>query len=191
MGKELTRQEAWELLKEYTKTDALRKHALTVEGVMRHFAKIDGEDIEKWGIVGLLHDLDYEKYPDEHCKKVMEIMKAKNIDEEYIHAVCSHGYGICSDIEPITKMEKTLYTVDELTGLITAACLVRPSKSVLDIEVKSVKKKYRQLSFAEGVNRAVIENGCELLGVDMDYVIQETIQGMRENALEIGLKGNL
>ncbi|MGW8113974.1 HD domain-containing protein [Caproicibacterium sp. NSD3] len=191
MGKELTRQEAWELLKEYTKTAALRKHALTVEAVMRHFAKINDEDVEKWGIVGLLHDLDYEKYPEEHCKKAAEILKAEDIDEEYIHAICSHGYGICSDVEPQNQMEKTLYTIDELTGLITAACLVRPSKSVLDLEVKSVKKKFKQLSFAEGVNRTVIEKGCMLLGANLDYIIQETILGMREIAQEIGLKGNL
>jgi uncharacterized domain HDIG len=192
MRKELTRQEAWELLKEYTKTEALRKHALTVEAVMRHFAKINGdEDVEMWGIVGLLHDLDYERYPEEHCKKAAEILRAKGIDEEYIHAVCSHGYGLCSDVEPKNEMEKTLYTIEELTGLITAACLVRPSKSVLDIEVKSVKKKFKDSNFAAGVNREVIEKGCELLENDLDYIMQETILGMREKAQELGLKGNL
>lgn len=191
MGKEFTREEAWELLTKYTGTPALLKHALTVESVMRHFSGLYGGDAEKWGIVGLLHDLDYEKYPDEHCKKEAEIMRAENIDEEYIHAVCSHGYGICSDVEPSNDMEKVLYTVDELTGLITAACIVRPSKSVLDISVKSVKKKFKQPSFAGGVNREVIKKGCELLGKDLDTVIRETILGMRENAEKIGLKGNL
>lgn len=191
MGKELTREEAWKLLTKYTETPALQKHALTVESVMRHFAGLYGEDAEKWGIVGLLHDLDYEKYPQEHCKKEAEIMRAENIDEEYIHAVCSHGFGICSDVEPANDMEKVLYTVDELTGLITAACLVRPSKSVLDINVKSVKKKFKQPSFAGGVNRDVINKGCGLLGKDLDTVIKETILGMRENAEKIGLKGNL
>ena len=191
MGKKLTREEAWKLLTKYTKSPALLTHAQTVESVMRHFAVLYGEDADKWGIVGLLHDLDYEKYPEEHCKKAAEIMKAENIDDEYIHAVCSHGYGICSDIEPANKMEKVLYTVDELSGLITAACLVRPSKSVLDINVKSVKKKFKQPSFAAGVNRDVIKKGCELLESDLDTVIKETILGMRENAEKIGLKGNL
>jgi len=191
MVMQLTREQAWELLNEYNKSDALIKHALTVEGVMRHFAKLFNEDEEKWGIIGLLHDLDYEMYPEEHCKKTEEIMKERGIDEEYIHAVCSHGWGICSDIEPELKMEKVLYTIDELSGLITAACLMRPSKSVLDIEVKSVKKKYKTRSFAAGVNREVIEKGCEMLSMTLDDVIGETIKGMQECAEEIGLKGEL
>ena len=191
MGKNLSREEAWQLLTEYTKTGALQKHALTVEAVMRHFAALNGEDAEKWGIAGLLHDLDYEQYPDEHCVKVVEIMREKGVDEEYIHAACSHGYGICSDAEPINKMEKTLYTLDELTGLIHAVCLMRPSKSVLDLEVKSVKKKFKDSSFAAGVDRQIILNGCEMLGTDIEPIIQETILGMRERAEEIGLKGNL
>lgn len=191
MGKKLTRDEAWRLLTEYTKTNSLQKHALTVEAVMRHFAVLEGEDAEKWGIVGLLHDLDYEKYPEEHCAKEAEIMREEGIDEEYIHAVCSHGYGICSDIKPENKMEKILYTVDELTGLINAACLVRPSKSVLDLQLKSVKKKFKESSFAMGVNREVILKGCEMLGSNLDDIINETILGMREKAAEIGLKGNL
>lgn len=191
MGKELTRDEAWLLLTEYTETSSLRKHALTVEAVMRHFASIQGEDVEKWGIVGLLHDLDYEKYPDEHCKKEAEIMRERGIDEEYIHAVCSHGFGICSDCEPCNNMEKTLYAIDELTGLINALCLMRPSKSVLDLELKSVKKKFKDSSFAAGVNRQTILKGCEMLGSNLDDIIKETILGMREKAQEIGLKGNL
>lgn len=187
----LTREEAWELLNEYNKSDALIKHGLTVEGVMRHFAKLNGEDVEKWGIVGLIHDLDYEMYPDEHCSKSAEIMNEKGIDEDYIHAVCSHGWGLCSDVEPAEYMEKVLYTIDELTGLITAACLMRPSKSVLDIEVKSVKKKYKTHSFAAGVNREVIEKGCEMINMSLDDVIKETILGMRECAEAIGLKGDV
>ena len=154
-----TREEAWKLLNEYNKSDALLKHGLAVEGVMRHFAEINGEDPEKWGVIGLLHDLDYEMYPEKHCVKTAEIMRENDIDEDYIHAVCSHGWGLCCDVEPVEKMEKVLYTIDELTGLINAACLMRPSKSVLDIEVKSVKKKFKSSGFAAGVNREVIQKG--------------------------------
>ena len=154
-----TREEAWKLLNEYNKSDALLKHGLAVEGVMRHFAEINGEDTEKWGVIGLLHDLDYEMYPEKHCVKTAEIMRENDIDEDYIHAVCSHGWGLCCDVEPVEKMEKVLYTIDELTGLINAACLMRPSKSVLDIEVKSVKKKFKSSGFAAGVNREVIQKG--------------------------------
>ena len=191
MGKMLTRQEAWELLTRYTKTPSLQKHALAVEAVMKHFAKLNNEDVEKWGVVGLLHDLDYEQFPEEHCHKVVEIMQEEGIDDFYIHAVCSHGYGICSDVKPKHIMEKVLFTTDELTGLINALCLMRPSKSVLDLEVKSVKKKFKDKYFAAGVNRDVIRSGCEMLGMDLDTVIRETIEGMKENAEEIGLKGNL
>ena len=187
----VTREEAWDLLTEYTKTLALQKHALAVEAVMRHFAKMKGEDEEVWGTVGLLHDLDYEKYPEEHCHKVAEIMREHGMDEYYIHAVCSHGYGICSNAEPENEMEKVLYTVDELTGLINALCLMRPSKSVLDLEVKSVKKKFKDKSFAAGVSRDTIRNGCGMLGLELDEVIRETIEGMRVHAEVIGLKGNL
>lgn len=191
MGNKLTREEAWEIFTEYNETSSLRKHGLTVEAAMKHFAALAGEDEEKWGVVGLLHDLDYEKFPEEHCKKSAEIMRERNIDEEYIHAVCSHGYGICSDDEPENKMEKTLYAIDELTGLITAACLMRPSKSVLDVELKSIKKKFKDSSFAAGVNRETILKGCEMLGANLDDIINETILGMRKSAQEIGLKGNL
>lgn len=191
MENNLSREEAWELLSEYTKTPSLRKHALAVEAVMRHFAKLEGENEEIWGNAGLLHDLDYEKFPDEHCQKAAEIMKEKGISDFYIRAVCSHGYGICSDVKPENKMEKVLYTVDELTGLINAACLMRPSKSVLDLEVKSVKKKFKDSSFAAGVNRQTILTGCEMLEMTLDTVIKETIEGMKEKAQELGLKGNL
>lgn len=191
MGRILTRQQAWELLTEYTKTPALQKHALAVEAVMKHFATLHNEDIEKWGIVGLLHDLDYEQYPKQHCHKVIEIMQEQNIDDFYIHAVCSHGYGICSEVKPEHIMEKVLYTTDELTGLINALCLMRPSKSVLDLEVKSVKKKFKDKSFASGVNRQIVKDGCEMLGMSLDEVIKETIEGMKTEAEAIGLKGNL
>ena len=186
-----TREQAWALLNEYNQNDSLLKHGLAVEGVMRHFARLYGEDEEKWGVIGLLHDLDYEKFPEMHCTKSAEIMRQKDIDEAYIHGVVCHGYGICSDVEPVEKMEKVLFTIDELTGLITAACLMRPSKSVLDIELKSVKKKFKTPSFAAGVNRSVIEQGCEMLGMSLDEVIVQTIEGMRQCAEAIGLKGSL
>lgn len=185
------RNAAFELLKKYNKNDSLIKHALTVEAVMRHFAEIFGEDREKWGIIGLVHDIDYEMYPDQHCKKAKEILEENKWPAEYIHAVVSHGWGICSDVEPVEKMEKVLYTIDELTGLIAATALMRPSKSILDTELKSVKKKWKEKRFAQGVNREVIERGAVLLGIDLDYIIEETINGMRKAAEEIGLKGNL
>lgn len=187
----INREEAYALLKEYNKSESLITHALAVEAVMRHFAELFGEDQEKWGIIGLLHDLDYEMYPNEHCKKVREILEERGWPEEYIHAIESHGWKLCTDVEPVHKMEKVLYTIDELTGLITATALMRPSKSILDLEVKSVKKKWKQKSFAAGVNRDVIAEGAELLGMDLDKVIEETIIGMRNVADEIGLKGNL
>ena len=186
-----TREEAWKLLNEYNKSDALLKHGLAVEGVMRHFAEINGEDPEKWGVIGLLHDLDYEMYPEKHCVKTAEIMRENDIDEDYIHAVCSHGWGLCCDVEPVEKMEKVLYTIDELTGLINAACLMRPSKSVLDIEVKSVKKKFKSSGFAAGVNREVIQKGSDMIGLSLDDVIKETIEGMKSCADAIGLRGNI
>lgn len=191
MEKKLSREDAWELLTEYTKTPALQKHALAVEAAMCRFARMYGEDEEVWGAAGLLHDLDYEKYPEEHCQKAEEIMRARGIDEVYIRAVNCHGYGICTDVKPESSMEKVLYTVDELTGLINALCLMRPSRSVLDLEVKSVKKKFKDKSFAAGVNRDTIRSGCEMLHMDLDAVIQETIEGMKEKAEELGLKGEL
>ena len=157
---------------------------------MRHFAALAGEDSELWGVVGLLHDLDYEQYPDEHCKKVQEILREKDVDPAIIRAVASHGFGICSDIEPESRMEKTLYAIDELTGLITAAAIMRPSKSVMDLELKSVKKKYKTPSFAAGVNRAVIEQGAQRLGTTVDELITQCILGMRECAPAIGLAGD-
>lgn len=183
-----TREQAWEWLCEYNESESLRKHALTVEGVMRHFAALAGEDPEEWGLVGLLHDLDYEKYPDQHCRKVQEILREKDVDEAIIRAVASHGYGLCCDIEPVTRLEKTLFTIDELSGLITAAALMRPSRSVMDLEVKSVKKKFKDKRFAAGVDRDVIIQGAQRLGMEMDAVIAGTIQGMREVAEAIGLE---
>jgi predicted hydrolase (HD superfamily) len=186
-----TREKAYELLQEFNKSESLIKHGLTVEAVMRHYAGLFSEDEEKWGIVGLIHDLDYEMYPEEHCVKAREILEERNWPEDYIHAVLSHGWKLCCDVEPVEKMEKVLYTIDELTGLIAANALMRPSKSILDMEVKSVKKKWKQKSFAAGVNREVIEEGAAMLGLELDEVIAETIKGMQKVAEEIGLKGNI
>ncbi|HYE83595.1 MAG TPA: HDIG domain-containing protein [Clostridia bacterium] len=192
MGKVIpNRAEALELLKEFNKNDSLIKHALTVEAVMRHFAGLFGEDEGKWGVIGLLHDIDYEMYPEQHCIKAREILAGREWPEEYIHAVQSHGWKLCCDVAPVEKMEKVLYAIDELTGLIAATAVMRPSKSILDMEVKSVKKKWKQKGFAAGVNREVIEEGAELLGMELDKVIEETIKGMQAAAEEIGLKGNL
>ncbi len=191
MSKTLTRDEALALLKEYNESDALVKHGLAVEGVMRHFARKYGEDEEKWGIVGLLHDLDYEKYPDQHCVKVQEIMQEHDIDPEIIRAVASHGYGICVDIEPQSQMEKVLYTIDELTGLVNATAIMRPSKSVLDLETKSVKKKFKSKGFAAGVDREIIKKGCERMEMDLGDVIEEVILGMREVCDAIDLRGEV
>lgn len=187
-----TREEAFELLKEFNKEESHIKHALAVEAVMIHFAELLGEeDVEKWGIIGLVHDLDFELYPEEHCKKTEEILIERNWPKDYIRAIVSHGWGICTDVEPVETMEKVLYTIDELTGLISATALVRPSKSVLDMTPKSVKKKWKQSSFAAGVDRSVIEKGAEMLGMDLNKVIEETIKGMQKVAEDIGLKGSL
>ncbi|MGI5851948.1 MAG: HDIG domain-containing metalloprotein [Caldicoprobacterales bacterium] len=186
-----TRETAMELLREYNQNDSLIKHALAVEAVMVHFAELFGEDKEKWGIIGLIHDLDYEKYPDEHCTKTREILTERGWPEDYIRAVVSHGWGICSDVEPEEKMEKVLYTIDELTGLIAATALMRPSKSILDLTTKSVRKKWKQKSFAAGVDRGIIEKGVQMLGMELGEVMAETIKGMQKVADEIGLKGNI
>lgn len=186
-----TREDAYKLLTKYTETDHLIKHALAVEATMAHFAEIYGEDVEKWRVIGLIHDLDFDKWPDQHCDMTKKILEEENWPEDYIRAVMSHGYGIRTDVEPIENVEKVIYTIDELTGLVSATALMRPSKSILDLEAKSVKKKWKQKSFAAGVNREVIEKGVEMLGMDLNDVITETIKGMRNVAEEIGLKGDL
>jgi putative nucleotidyltransferase with HDIG domain len=186
-----TRDEAFALLKEFNQNESLVKHALAVEGVMRYMARKRGEDEEKWGIIGLVHDLDYERYPKEHCRKTQEILTERGWPQEMIRAVVSHGFGLCTDVEPRLEMEKILYAVDELTGLVTAAALVRPSKSVLDLEPSSVAKKWKDKSFAAGANREVIQNGAGMLGVDLRDLFADVIAGMREVAEAIGLKGNL
>jgi len=184
-----TREEAYALLTKYNKTESLLKHALAVEGVMRYSAQKRGEDEEKWGIIGLIHDLDYEQFPEEHCRKSEEILKENGWPDDYIRAVVSHGWGICSDIEPQTELEKVLYAIDELTGLVVTTALVRPSKSVLDLKTKSVKKKWKDKRFAAGVDRSIIEKGAQMLGMELADLMTDTIMGMREVADEIGLKG--
>jgi len=185
-----SREEAFSLLKEYNKSERLLKHALAVEAVMRYCARKRGEDEEKWGVIGLVHDLDYEQFPEQHCQKSEEILTSHNWPAEYIRAVVSHGWGICTDVEPQSELEKVLYTVDELVGLVVATALVRPSRSVMDMKAKSVKKKWKDKSFAAGVNRAVIQKGAEMLGAELGEIIGDVIMGMREVADEIGLKGN-
>ncbi len=188
--REPSREEAFSLLKEYNKNEGLIKHALAVEGVMRYCARKRGEDEEKWGVIGLVHDLDYEQFPEQHCRKTEEILRSHNWPDDYIHAIVSHGWGLCTDIEPRSEMEKILYAIDELTGLVVATALVRPSKSVMDMKVKSVKKKWKDKSFAAGVNRDVIEKGAEMLGAELGELIEDVIMGMRDVADEIDLKGN-
>jgi putative nucleotidyltransferase with HDIG domain len=184
-----TREIALELFRRYNKSESLLKHALCVEGVMRYMAKKTGEDEEKWGITGLIHDLDYEMYPDQHCSMTEKILRENRWPEEYIRAVVSHGWDLVSDIKPVSLLEKTLYAIDELTGLVYTSALVRPSKSVMDMEAKSVKKKWHDKKFAAGVDRSVIEKGASMLGVSLDELITDCIMGMREVAEDIGLKG--
>ena len=182
-----TYEEALALFKEFNQSESLLKHAYSVEGVMRYIARKTGEDEEKWGIIGLMHDLDYERYPEQHCSKSQEILEERGWPEEYVRAVVSHGWGICSDVEPKTNLEKTLYTIDELTGLVTAVAIIRPSKSVADLEVKSVMKKWKDRALAAGVNRSVIEQGVAMLGVELRELITDVIMGMRQVADKIGL----
>jgi len=182
-----TYDEALSLLKEFNQSDSLLKHAYAVEGAMRYIARKTGQDEEKWGIVGLVHDLDYERFPDQHCEKTKEILEDRGWPPDYVRAVVSHGWGIRSDVMPETDMEKTLYAVDELTGLVTAVALIRPSKSVADLEAKSVMKKWKDRSFAAGVDRSVIEKGVGMLAVELKDLITDTIMGMREMADRIGL----
>ncbi len=184
-----TREEAWSLLTSYTKSESLLNHAKAVEAVMRHFAEKLGEDPDKWGVIGLVHDLDWEAYPEEHCSKTTEILGEAKWPEEYIRAIRSHAWGMFTEDKPEEQMEKVLYTIDEPTGLVPATALVRPSKSVLDMTPKSVKKKWKEKSFAAGANREVIESGARMLGMELSDVIHETIEGMKKVAPEIGLAG--
>lgn len=186
----MERKEALELLKKYNKEEFHIRHALTVEGVMKYFAKELGYDENFWGIVGLLHDVDFEKYPEEHCKKAPELLKEINANEEMIHAICSHGYGSCSEIEPIHEMEKVLFAIDELTGLIWAATKMRPSKSSKDMEVSSLKKKFKDKKFAAGCSRDIISKGAEKLEWTLEELFEKTILAMRtcEDEIEENMK---
>ena len=177
----INRQEALELLKKYNKEPFHIQHGLTVEGVMRWYAQNlgYGDEADYWATVGLLHDIDFELYPDEHCKKAPELLKEAGLSDDFINSVCSHGHGLCSDIEPKHEMEKVLFAVDELTGLIGAAAIMRPSKSVMDMETKSLKKKFKDKRFAAGCSRDVIEQGAERLGVELDKLFADTIEAMR------------
>jgi predicted hydrolase (HD superfamily) len=186
-----TREAALELFKKYNKSESLYKHALSVEGVMRYMAGKSGEDEEKWGIIGLIHDLDYEMYPEQHCTMTKKILEENGWPADYVRAVLSHGWGLVTDVEPVTLLEKTIFAVDELTGLVVTSALVRPSRSVLDMEARSVRKKWNDKRFAAGVDRSVIEKGAAMLGVNLDDLITDCIMGMREVAEEIGLKGIL
>lgn len=183
-----SRQDAYNLVKENIKDESLINHSLMVEASMAHFAEKFGEDVEKWRTIGLVHDLDFEKYPQEHCKKTKEILEKENWPEDYIRGVLSHGWNICTDVEPVHIMEKIIYTVDELTGLIYATALMRPSRSLDDLSVKSVKKKWKQKSFAQGVNRETIKAGLEMLSMELNEVIEETIEAMKSVAEDIGLE---
>ncbi len=190
MVKKPTREEALRLLHQYIENESLRKHAYAVEGVMRYIARLRGEDEEKWGIIGLIHDIDYERFPDKHCKKTEEILKENGWPLEYIRAAVSHGWGICSDVKPESDLEKFLYAIDELTGLVVTTALVRPTKSVFDVEVKSVKNKWKDKRFAAGVDRSIIEKGAKMLNIELEELINYTIKGMQEVAESIGLSGS-
>lgn len=191
MDAKINRQQAWELLKQFNKEPFHLQHALTVEGVMKWFANDQGfkEQEDFWGIVGLLHDIDFELYPDQHCIKAPELLRSGGVSEEVIHAVCSHGYGITQESEkPEHLMEKILFAADELTGLIWAATLIRPSKSVMDMELKSLKKKYKTPAFAAGCSREIIEKGAGLLGWELDQLIEKTILAMRSCEADVNAK---
>ena len=191
MSKIPTRDEALGLLKKYNDSDSLVRHGMAVEAVMKHFAEKMGEDPEKWGIIGLVHDLDYEKYPEQHCTMTRQILEEHEWPEDYIRAIMSHAWGMCTDDKPELPMEKVLYATDELTGLITAAVYVRPSRSILDLTVKSVKKKWKTKSFAAGANREVIMQGAEMLDMPLEELIAETITGMQKEADALGLRGEV
>jgi len=183
----MTRDDAFELLKRYTKSEALIRHALAVEACMRRFALRYNEDENYWGLVGLLHDVDYDQWPEEHLKKAPELLKNAGFGDAFIRAILCHGYGVCTEEKPLLPVEKVIYTIDELTGLINASALMRPSRSVMDMEVKSVMKKFKDKSFAAGVNRELVLSGCEMLGLTVQEVIGECLEGMRSVHEALGL----
>ena len=190
MARNPTREEAWVILTDHVKSPSLISHALAVEAVMRHLARKNRADEELWGVVGLIHDVDYEEHPEEHLRHAPEILRRHGWPEECIRAVASHGWGLFTDAAPVTDLEKALFTIDELTGLVAAAALVRPTRSVLDLPVKSVLKKWKDKTFAAGVDRKVIEKGAALMKVPLEELIADTIEGMKTVAETIGLKGN-
>ena len=177
----MNKEEAVNLLKKYNNEEFHLRHAVTVEQVMRYFAKEKGYDENFWGLVGLLHDVDYEQYPDQHCKKAPELLKEINASDDMVHAICSHGYGICSDVKPEHKMEKILFATDELTGLIWASAKMRPSKSTKDMEVSSLKKKYKDKRFAAGCSREIIQKGAEQLGWELNELFEKTLVAMQNS----------
>ncbi len=189
MTSQITREQAYELLRKYNQETFHIQHALTVEGVMRWYAKElgYGDEEEYWGITGLLHDIDFEQYPQEHCQKAPELLREGGVGEDMIYSICSHGYGICSELEPKHEMEKVLFAADELTGLIWSAALMRPSKSVMDMEVKSLKKKFKDKRFAAGCSRDVIRDGAQRLGWELEELFEKTIEAMRscEEAIRV------
>ena len=187
MKSNLTRDEAYALLRKYNKEAFHIQHALTVEGVLRWFAKDlgYGEDEEYWAITGLLHDIDFELYPEEHCKKAPELLNDGGVGKDMIYSICSHGYEICCDVEPKHEMEKVLFAADELTGLIWSAALMRPSKSVMDMELKSLKKKFKDKRFAAGCSRDIIRTGAERLGWELDVLMEKTMEAMRSCEADI------
>ena len=189
MSKTPSREEAYELFLTHNKQESLLKHALAVEAALRHFAVMYGEDPDKWGIIGLCHDLDYEEYPDQHCVMTEKMLREADWPEDWVRGVLAHGWKLCTDVEPVSQMEKVIYAVDELTGLITAVALMRPSKSLMDLELKSVKKKWKDKAFAAGVKRDIIQEGADMLGLSIDDLINETIIGMRTAAESLGLAG--
>ena len=181
-------EQALEILKKYVKQESLIKHCLAVSVTMKHFAKINGEDENKWRIIGLLHDIDYELYPEEHCIKCKEILKNENIDDQTIKSIQSHGYGIVQDeVKPESQMEKIMYTIDELTGLIIAAALMQPNKTLEELKLKSVKKKWKDKKFAAKVDRELITKGAEMAGLDLEYVIEETLNALKEEHECLGM----
>ncbi len=186
-----TRSEAYALLTEHTTSESLIKHALAVEAVMRYMARKRGYDEEKWGVIGLVHDLDWEQYPEQHCRITEKALREAGWPEDYVRAVLSHAWGMFSDVQPEHEMEKVLYTIDELTGLATATAIMRPSKSVMDMQVKSLKKKWKDKGFAAGVDREVIRKGADMLGEELSQIMEDTIAGMREAADALGLRGTV
>lgn len=181
----MERNKAWDLLRKYNKEPFHLRHALTVEGVMRYFAEQRGEDADFWGVAGLLHDIDFEMWPEEHCRRAPELLHEGGADEAVVHAVCSHGWGECSDVEPTHEMEKLLFAADELTGLIWSASLMRPSKSVQDMELKSLKRKFKDKKFAAGCSREIILKGAELCGLTIEELMQQTLDAMRATEDEV------